>query len=51
MNYPRINKGLIIIKGINLFYILSYRNYFNSNFRVDLIIFSIFLKLLQNLEV
>jgi hypothetical protein len=46
MNYPMINKGLIIIKGINLFYNFIYKNYLNSNIGVELIIFEIQMKIL-----
>jgi hypothetical protein len=46
MNYSRINKGLIIIKGVNLFIFLSYIIYLNSNNKLDLIKFQEYLKFL-----
>jgi flagellin-specific chaperone FliS len=33
MNYPRINKGLMIIKGIKLFYIFTLQKLFEFNFQ------------------
>jgi hypothetical protein len=33
MNYPKINKGLIIIKGIKLFYIFILQKLFEFNFQ------------------
>jgi hypothetical protein len=33
MNYPRINKDLIIIKGITLFYIFILKNIFELNYQ------------------